>query len=1107
MRNDLSPAFVSAKDSSTRKPRQLLVLQFPIGGNIYLSDQDIVLGGITYRGVVESWGEITESYNSTDTYFTAETRQVSIVLFNGGNSPISDMFLREDPENVEALLYQWFEGLADSDKELIDRFVVQDPIKFDELSRLLTLDLVTANMRYGSTKCGNTVSLVTWPNAKLEDVGKYIPLLYGSTGECKGLYTRASPSATLKGSIAATSTTILCNEPIDGFPASGTIQIEDELIQYSSRTSTQFTVYTRGYGGTIKVAHPDNTKVYQYINTHTFIFGEATAGTITGMKVDGYPSPSGIYYTAFSNGYATAVFNQKPYSWQYASTSQEYLPSSTDWVTSSVNTALYPHYAYDDNEVSSSALVNATYPKLAIQLASGVMPDKGLIVAAYLEVHHWASNVYSQDFLNVYIDGIGVLGALARPSADDVVDLSADVDIDHPHTNTQPGLTTTDPTHLHTTDATQGRTNNGAPADFSHGISSNGAYGTTKETYIWFDPVSIKVASSMLTINVSTVSSGTARIDFIELIPANANEVILDNFSSSGGGANGSFTIAGGSWSVSGSSAKYLFRVRTGLYVNNGSITVYYSTPVISYNKILDDVDNSASNTSTAVTTNAVVNSLATENRVINFTTKKSAARTLVERFDITDYLTPTWSWFEGRRVEIRYINAGSDSVNVFIPWINFVVEYRAKERVFSDDITASIVTTASSRPDLVITDLLIRSGIPSEYIDAVSFNSAGTYFNSRQYTIDGVIDGSITIQEALKKVCRQSRSRLFWSGGKVKLVARLPQVEQVVGKYLSPVDYQLRSLKAERQPVRNVINNVELSYLLDRISGEYKGISVKSNTASITAHGKREDKTQFEFDLVRSESMANDLAQYYVDTLSSVSTFYSFNAYLSQEELEKEDVIGLTSSGFNRMRKMPAVIRTIERVFGSGKNRVINHLRIVAECLHYILLEGSISENVSVLDSIDAILGANIDFSEQVLASDSVFVTTGRLLSDNIASDESLSILWSIVNSLSESIPSNDDSISFNIVVGIDDSIRVLDDITAWKNTGFGSGEFGNVAFGGFTFWDDRYPEYVALLDDISSHISVVISDTVTATDSVAGSSGFGSPNGDGFSIVPFGR
>ena len=76
MRTDLTAAFIAAKNAARRKPRELLVFQFPVAGNKYISDQQIELGGVTYQALVEDWGTLEDSAG-VETENSAEVLQMS----------------------------------------------------------------------------------------------------------------------------------------------------------------------------------------------------------------------------------------------------------------------------------------------------------------------------------------------------------------------------------------------------------------------------------------------------------------------------------------------------------------------------------------------------------------------------------------------------------------------------------------------------------------------------------------------------------------------------------------------------------------------------------------------------------------------------------------------------------------------------------------------------------------------------------------------------------------------------------------------------------------------------------------------------------------------
>jgi hypothetical protein len=1150
MRTDLTAAFIAAKNSSSRKPRQLLVFQFPVAGNVYISDQAITLGGHVYQALVENWGTLADS-SGAESDFTAETRQVSVTLWNGGTRPFSEYFLHEDPENVGVLQYQWFDGLTDSDKLLLDRFVVQDPIRFDEASRLLTLDLVSINMRYVG-RCGATVTAALWPKAMPEVIGQAIPLIIGSAGECKTLCVKTAARATLFGSIAKGSTTIECNEDLGaaGFTASGILQVEEEKILYSSRTSRVFTVSARGYSGTEKTSHPDNAEVHQLITDHTYLLGELPIASVTDVKVDGRPAPP-AYTIDLTATYGKIIFSEKPYYVGFSPSGQEleYLK----FITLADNTAWQAHYAYDANKTSSSALINEVYKILSIETVTIPAPkDQGLVTTAYLEVAHWETNTYLNDYVEVWVEGIGVVGRLARPAADDIFHLDAEVDLDHPHDH----VTGDHHTHPHS-DGSYGASASG----HIHPLDGDGTPVVAREcNYAW--PVVIEPpynGSSYLSVNYSFYN---------EDIPAGAvytsSHLRLRVYLASVKLVVTSSGVTLGTWDYR-AIAPGLIDIPLQWIGQNGlKFTVYGSNVTHAYAKINEAtltwnfdavMTNAASQVSPYLAgagSNAQIyntNSpddvipLLTDNQAIEILSQTSPSRTLVDRFDLSDYIDPSWSWFAGRKVQVRYVGTVND-VNVFIPLIRFVIEFRKRERIYSDNVTATVTGSSSKRPDQVLQTLLGKAGWPSAYIDTASFATAGAWFGANSYNIDGVIDGGLSVSEALKIVCRQARCRLFWSGGLAKLAVRKKAGDWSIAKYLGPENYQLRSIKATRQPVQDLVNSIELLYQVDRTADQetFLASTIKQEAASIAAHGLREDREGFKFDLVRNATMAASLADYYLAVMAYPSTVYEFNTYLEQAELEKEDIIALTSAGFHKIRKMPLRIKEVSRQFGSGKNRTINHLRIIAECLRYVLLEQTAGDTVLVLDSLTALIGKYIDLVDHVHVQDELASTDTTNLAEEVQIAEALEILWAIQETLAETVTVAEVlGVGMNVLV--EEQVQILDMLTVWRDFGFGSGDFGTIGFGGMKTWGESNPDEVFAFEQVGSHQEVSAHiDTiwawiwawisyewpliggywekywsyytedngiVTVADNLAFSTGYGSPGtiSSGYAAQPFGR
>ncbi len=1109
MRSDLTPAFIAAKNASKRKPRQLLVFQFPGVGNVYISDQEIDLGGITYQALVEDWGTLEEAAEVENSN-SSEIRQMSVTIWNGGDTPFSDYFLQEDPENVEVLLYQWFVGLTDDDKVLLDRFTVQDPISFDERSRLLTLDLVSINMRYDGN-CGDFVTTEIWPDAKPEHVGRGIPLIFGDAGQVECLYVKTAPMATLNGSMVKRTAIIDVNESLDnrGFPASGVVEIDEELIQYSSRTEFAFTVQTRGYGQTTIADHGDGAQLHQYINDHTFLAGEGPITAMTEIKVAGCLAPNSIYSVSFSGTYGKIIFNQKPYSIQFAP-SVEKIELGPDTISGN-NTAWQPFYAFDQEKTTSSALINEAYPTLAL-VNNSLYEDLGRVTTAYLLITHWETNVYTNDYVQVWVEGVGEVGRLAKPSPSDVFQLDAEIDVDHEHDHktgdkhshsfNNPSYSADVGVHAHPlagTGMTYVAPAGGVSLPFKQYEYSG--YTIVNPTYSWNNPGTDFQGAYM---SVQAYLSGAD----LELMQGNTRRAYWNDDTVSSiitevpmGETGDIYFKVHGKGVVGGSARidKATFHITFGADMENSRSTV---DPYLSTAGDNDDTHNT-NNPDDVVP-------LLTDNRVLEIVSRKNPGRTITDRFDLSDHVDPTWNWFTGREIQLRYVGTGDD-VNVFIPHITFQIEFKRRQRVFSDQVTVTVAGDPSNSPEQVIQRLLTeKAGLPSAYIDTLSFAAVASEYTAIGYRVDGIIEAELSVREALKKVCWQTRSRLHWNAGQAKLLMKKAAAELTIDKNLLPINYQLKSIQITRQRLADLVNSIQLFYQIDRVNREqpYLASITSTDTDSITQHGKKENRELFQFDLVRNDAMAADLVAYYVSISAYPSSFYEFNAYLEQFDLEKEDVIEVTSAGFNQMRKVPMIIRAVNRIFGSGKNKQINHLRIIAENLRYILLDTTLSDTVHIMDDLEIIIGKVIDLADSIHVTDELsFIETANLEETVIIADV-LEIIWAISETLSDTITISD-SLGADMVINLTDEITITDNLTIYRQVGFGSGAFGMEGFGGITKWVDSDEDEVKIIDELTMEEVTNLSDTVVISDNLICSNGFGCVGNlsSGFGNTPFGQ
>lgn len=1116
MRADLSTAFVTAKDASFRRPRQLLVFRFPDAGPVYVSDQHLgAADGLAneYQALVESWGELQDSSGDATSGDSGEIRQMSLTLWNGGDHPFSDYFLGEFPENVEVELYQWFAGLAESDKALIDRFVVSDPIAFDEASRLLTLDLVGLPIRYDQP-CGELLTREVWPHADDADIGRGIPVACGSPGRMPTLKARTVHLLRLKGSILADTMLLEVYEDLDElqFPTSGTVGIDEERIRYSGRTASSLTVIQRGYL-TTAAEHLDKREVVEVIDDHTFVLCAGPVAAITDVQIDGFPAPSESYTVRPDLNPARIIFHEKPWVKKFAEATR-FLAMQFDGV-SGANTALQPAYAYDAEDLATAACIQTGNPVLALMQYTA-NANRGEIVKAYLAIEHWESGTFLSDYVEVWVSGVGTVGRLSRPNVADQITLDADVDIDHGHDHeiggehihnfSQPSVTTVNPEHNHAASVLGATVEDGSSTGFPAVYT---VYQTTRSEVFHYgviDPA--EIISQKVHVRFRQTGTGkvwlgpTASIVYAYVTWDNVDKLV-DQWVNLPYPYRSNLTlcIAGGG-------------------VVGGNVNVFEMT-------LHTEKRGAVSSTTTSVSASAAngavndtgvvgvknaddVQSLVTDNVSVNINTQDNPSRTTVNLFDLTHHVNFDWGWFTDREVRITYVNAG-DAKAVYILHAFFDVEYVPTEVVYSDQVTAEVTSLIEFiRPDMAVQALLTsRAGLLTTDFDNTSFGAVGAKFLDLGYRIDGLIDAETNVRDAVTNICRQTHSRVFTSGGKVKMMLREGHPPtKLPARQLDIGDVQLRSIKAARQPLREISNRVQLFYKRDWIADEtstagYLASVTMEDERSISRFGLKTSADSYCFDLIRHAAMAEKVAEFYLRVDAWPSTFYTFLTYLDQCDLEKEDVLHL-STAWNQMHKVPMVILAMDRIFGSGKNGEINRLRIVAENLYYFLIKMSTADAVLVMDTLSVMITETGEYADMVHVLDQLLLRLNLGKSETVAMADLLVSVWEIRKQLT-------DMITAATAVYIDhtslhfDTAVLADFPEFWSVYGAGNGGFGQVPFGGLTDWRQKSPDQISVFERLLLVFNGMRTSAVATTDVLLIGSGFGGKLA-GFGQSPFG-
>lgn len=792
------------------------------------------------------------------------------------------------------------------------------------------------------------------------------------------------------------------------------------------------------------------------------------------------------------------------------------------------DTSFHPEWAWDsDNKSLGAILSSGTYDRLSVSQTT-VAVDEGEIVKLFLAIEHWPDKMYRSDRVDVYVEGIGgihgsdKIGYLSRPNEEGVFNIEGVVDISHNHLHKEGG------DHIH--DYTDPIVSVDEPRDeygnligHEHDVISKGPT-YVEPTYSYTLPYNIITYDRGRTITFdfyshpNTLSQTLTFKGLNQGVKAQGETILLkiygvDNIEWDHNNYGLSATVEiptaitrvqliVGKSSVA--NAGVLVQIMTlsstvkGEIINN--VAGVTQTDVAGdSNKIGIWQDDGKDGDGSIKNANDIIKY--EDNPNIEVDLRENAGRAITQRFDLTDWLEDvSWEWIKDRKVWLQYENeSGSEDPNIVITYINFEIEYRQRQVRSTDNITCNVVGLIENRPDAVIQYLLNeRAGLPeskfsSVYRDVLAlddsyvtddtdwmidggevigvpsgawFEEAGAWFAANNYKLDGVLDSSLTVKDAIAKITWQTRSRLLWQNGTCQLVIRRETEEWDIARHIDTNDIQLKSISAKRSRVDQIINRINIFHTINRLSeasgsGQYLGTAYTEDLDSIAKHGERVDDSLWLFDLVRANDaittsaglilvsdMANDIAEYYKWYFGETRTFYTFNAYLNNFDLQKSDYISLSSYRFDKLQNTPLEINDIKRIFGSGKNKSITILNIIAEAIRIKRLQGSAIDTISITDAIVAVIGEYAYVEEVVRIIDSLEIFVESVVEESVSISDDLFILFGGPVNLASAIAIVDE-IVVNAESALEETLSVTEHLLVTHLKGFGSDEFGEAEFG----------------------------------------------------------
>ena len=242
--------FVTEKNKRSDGPAPVNLITFDFATPVDLSDRDVTpTGGDAHAGLVKDWGFIDSAIAQTPgrgVLGAIEIPDLQLTIINTETPRFSDNFTEADPpENVTVTLYQWFDGLLDTEKEIIFEGTILGRPVYTEYTCTLTVRGIFEkyNIRIGEDL---VINAADYPDADPNDIGKMLCLGYGTLKKVPFRAVDAGAITTLMEDITTASATLKLSDS-SAFPANGTVQIGSEQITYTGNVANELTEIGRAH--------------------------------------------------------------------------------------------------------------------------------------------------------------------------------------------------------------------------------------------------------------------------------------------------------------------------------------------------------------------------------------------------------------------------------------------------------------------------------------------------------------------------------------------------------------------------------------------------------------------------------------------------------------------------------------------------------------------------------------------------------------------------------------------------------------------------------------------------------------------------------------------
>ena len=281
------------------------------GSDYYISDDAFSIpvwnGGITTLPWISTWGEVREALSGALNEIRVTDLDLTLLVDPDASPSMADLATDTALETSPVSLYLWFRGLnpATDPPQEMRRFYVDAVELPDETEVRLVLQDETIKL---DGYVGSKVDLELYPEADPDDVGKVIPIPFGTVNKLPALAVDAGVMTNLPNSINAIMTDFAVSDAA-GLTVGDILQVDEERLLIGAIVGDQLTC-SRGHDLTVAVVHQRGAIAWQIKNQFVYIASALPVDSLN--KIYGRVGDAEVDITAIATCYTGQPGDELP---------------------------------------------------------------------------------------------------------------------------------------------------------------------------------------------------------------------------------------------------------------------------------------------------------------------------------------------------------------------------------------------------------------------------------------------------------------------------------------------------------------------------------------------------------------------------------------------------------------------------------------------------------------------------------------------------------------------------------------------------------------------------------------------------------------------------